>query len=100
MNAIIYTTNTGSTEHYAKLLAQKTGLPVYSLAEAKKRVFAGTEIIYLGWIMAGSVKGRKALSGTRRLRCRHGTGRNANGQRAEKVGDSSRHSAVHTPGEL
>ena len=57
MNAIIYTTNTGSTEHYAKLLAQKTGLPVYSLAKAKKRVFAGAEVIYLGWIMAGSVKG-------------------------------------------
>ena len=57
MNAIIYTTNTGSTEHYAKLLAQKTGLPVYSLAEAKKRVFAGAEVIYLSWIMAGSVKG-------------------------------------------
>ena len=45
MNAIIYTTNTGSTEHYAKLLAQKTGLPVYSLAEAKKWVFAGAEVI-------------------------------------------------------
>lgn len=57
MNAIIYTTNTGSTERYAKLLAQKTGLPVYSLAEAKKQVFAGAEVIYLGWIMAGSVKG-------------------------------------------
>ena len=57
MNAIIYTTNTGNTEHYAKLLAQITGLPVYSLAEAKKRVFAGAEVIYLGWIMAGSVKG-------------------------------------------
>ena len=56
MNAIIYTTNTGSTERYAKLLAQKTGLPAYSLAEAKKRVFAGAEVIYLGWIMAGSVK--------------------------------------------
>ena len=28
MNAIIYTTNTGSTEHYAELLAQKTGLPI------------------------------------------------------------------------
>ena len=26
MNAIIYTTNTGSTERYAMLLAQKTGL--------------------------------------------------------------------------
>lgn len=56
MNAIIYTTNTGSTESYAKLLAQKTGLPAYSLAEAKKRVLAGAEVIYLGWIMAGSVK--------------------------------------------
>ena len=44
MNAIIYTTNTGSTKSYAKLLAQKTGLPVYSLAEAKKRVFAGAEV--------------------------------------------------------
>ena len=57
MNAIIYTTNTGSTEHYARLLAQKTGLPAYSLAEAKKRVLAGAEVIYLGWIMVGSVKG-------------------------------------------
>ena len=45
MNAIIYTTNTGSTESYAKLLAQKTGLPAYSLVEAKKRVFAGAEVI-------------------------------------------------------
>ena len=57
MNAIIYTTNTGSTERYAKLLAQKTGRPAYSLTEAKKQVFAGAEVIYLGWIMAGSVKG-------------------------------------------
>ena len=57
MDAIIYTTNTGSTRQYAKLLAQETGLPAYSLAEAKKRVFAGAEVVYLGWIMAGSVKG-------------------------------------------
>ena len=57
MDAIIYTTNTGSTGQYAKLLAQETGLPAYSLVEAKKRVFAGAEVVYLGWIMAGSVKG-------------------------------------------
>ena len=44
MDAIIYTTNTGSTEQYAKLLAQKTGLPTYSLAEAKKRDFVGAEM--------------------------------------------------------
>lgn len=37
MRAIVYTTNAGSTEQYAELLAQETGLPVYSLAEAKER---------------------------------------------------------------
>ena len=57
MNAIIYTTNTGSTERYARLLAGQTGLPVYSLVEAKRNVTAGAEVIYLGWLMAGSVKG-------------------------------------------
>mgnify|MGYP005897731227 CR=1 FL=1 len=57
MNAIIYTTNTGSTARYAGLLAQKTGLPVYSLAEARNAVSTGAEVIYLGWIMAGLVKG-------------------------------------------
>lgn len=57
MNAIIYTTNTGSTERYAKLLAQETGLPAYSLADAKDAVPEGAEVIYLGWISAGAVKG-------------------------------------------
>lgn len=53
MNAVVYTTNTGSTERYAKLLAHETALPAYSLAEAKKKLFPGAEVIYLGWIMAG-----------------------------------------------
>ena len=57
MDTMIYTTNTGSTERYAKLLAQETGLPAYSFTEAKKVVPNGAEIIYLGWIEAGSVKG-------------------------------------------
>ena len=54
MNAIIYTTNTGSTARYAELLPCATGLPAYSLAEAKSAVSTGAEVIYLGWIMAGS----------------------------------------------
>ena len=55
--AIVYTSNTGSTAHYAKLLSQETGLPVYSADEAKKQLPNYSEIIYLGWIMASSVKG-------------------------------------------
>ena len=36
----------------------------YSLAEAKKRNFVGAEAIYLGWIMAGSVKAMPRLRRT------------------------------------
>lgn len=61
MKAIVYTSNTGHTAQYAKMLGQKTGLPVYSLGEAAKTLQKQTEIIYLGWLFASSVKGyRKA----------------------------------------
>lgn len=85
MNAIIYTTNTSSTEYYAKLLAQKTGLPVYSLAEAKKRVFAGAEVIYLGWIMAGSVKGFANAAKLYRIRAVCAVGMGQTGTQTDSV---------------
>ena len=85
MNAIIYTTNTGSTERYAKLLAQKTGLPAYSLAEAKKQVLAGAEVIYLGWIMAGSVKGYAEAAKRYRVRAVCAVGIGQTGTQADSV---------------
>ncbi len=85
MNAIIYTTNTGSTERYAKLLARKTGLPAYSLAEAKKRVFAGAEIIYLGWIIAGSVKGYAGAAKRYQVRAVCGVGMGQTGTQTDSV---------------
>ena len=59
MKAIVYTTNTGNTERYAKMLGHQIGLPVYSLEDAKKYLEKGTGIIYIGWIMASSIKGYK-----------------------------------------
>ncbi len=59
MEAIVYTSNTGHTEEYAGLLGEKTGLPVYELKEAVKRIDKGTSVIYLGWLFANSVKGYK-----------------------------------------
>ena len=85
MNAIIYTTNTGSTGSYAKLLAQKTGLPAYSLAEAKKQVFAGAEVIYLGWIMAGSVKGYAEAAKRYRVRAVCAVGMGQTGTQTDSV---------------
>ena len=85
MNAIIYTTNTGSAERYARQLAQKTGLPAYSLAEAKKRVFAGAEVIYLGWIMAGSVKGYAEAAKRYRVRAICAVGMGQTGTQTDSV---------------
>ena len=85
MNAIIYTTNTGSTERYAKLLAHETGLPAYSLAEAGKKVGAGAEVIYLGWIMAGSVKGYAAAARRYRVRAVCGVGMGQTGTQTDNV---------------
>lgn len=59
MKAIVYTSNTGHTEKYAKLLSEKTGLPIYNLESDAKELEKGTPIIYLGWLFASSVKGYK-----------------------------------------
>lgn len=85
MNAIIYTTNTGSTECYAKLLAQKTGLPVYSLADAKDAVSEGAEVIYLGWIAAGAVKGYTKAAKRYHIRAVCGVGMGQTGTQADSV---------------
>ena len=55
---IVYTSNTGYTEKYAKLLGEQLGLPAFS-AEQADSMPEGTEVLYLGWLMAGVVKGYK-----------------------------------------
>ena len=57
IQAIVYTSNTGSTGQYARLLGRETGLPVCSLEEAKKTLNDGAQMIYLGWVMAGCIQG-------------------------------------------
>ena len=57
--AIIYSSNTGHTEQYAKLLADKTGLPCLSLAQAKMELPAKSKVLYMGWLIAGFIKDYK-----------------------------------------
>ena len=59
MKVIVYTSNTGHTAEYSKMLGAKIGLPVYALNEAAKKLQKGTEIIYLGWLFANNIKGYK-----------------------------------------
>lgn len=48
VEAIVYTTNTGSVAQYAEMLAKETGLVAYSLDEAREKVPEDSEVIYLG----------------------------------------------------
>lgn len=59
MRAIVFTSNTGYTAAYAKILGRQTGLPVMSLTDAVRELPKGTPIIYMGWLFASSVKGYK-----------------------------------------
>lgn len=56
MKAIVYTSNAGSTAGYSQLLGNELNLPVYSFKQAKNEVSFGSQIIYLGWIMAKEIK--------------------------------------------
>ena len=74
MEAVVYTSNTGSTEHYAKLLGHELRVSVYSTEEAGNKLPTGTEIIYLGWIMAGGIKGYKKAAKLYKVRAICGIG--------------------------
>lgn len=60
MTAIVYESNTGSAKRYAEMLGEKTGFPVYPLPDCDK-IEKDSEIIFFGWVMAGTVQGLKAV---------------------------------------
>jgi hypothetical protein len=57
---IVYESKTGFTKKYADMLAAKTGLKAYSVKEISK-VNQNEEIIFLGWMKAGTIQGFKKL---------------------------------------
>lgn len=85
MKAIIYTTNTGSAEQYAKMLAEETRLPAFSMEEAKSKVEEGSEVIYIGWIMAAQVKGYKNVAKKYKIRAVCAVGMERTGTRTEEI---------------
>ncbi len=54
---IVYETNTGSSQKYAEMLSEKTGFEAESLTKAVKSFSPDEEIIFMGWVMAGTVQG-------------------------------------------
>lgn len=57
IKAIVYTSSTGHTERYAKMLSEKLEIPYYTINEAKATVSKKDEIIYMGWVCASKISG-------------------------------------------
>ena len=83
--AIVYTSNTGYTAEYARLLGQGTGLPVYALSEASGKLKSGEAIVYLGWLMAGKVQGYGKAAKRYSICAVCGVGMGATGSQMEDV---------------
>ena len=80
--AIVYTSNTGYTAEYAKILGEITGLSVYALNETQEK---DIPIIYLGWLMAGSVKGYKKAAKRFKICAVCGVGMGATGSQIKDI---------------
>lgn len=57
IQAIVYTSQTGTTKEYAQLLAERISVPVMEVYEAMHALQKHAKVIYLGWIMAGVIQG-------------------------------------------
>ena len=70
---IIYASNTGNTEKYAKILQEDLNIPAYPIDNIPD-VHKGGEVIYLGWIMGGTIVGYKKVSKLCDVKCVIGVG--------------------------
>lgn len=85
MEAIVYTSQTGSTARFARMLGEELRLPVYQLKRAQTDLRDGAEIVYLGWLMAGKVKGYKQTARRFRIAALAAVGMGPAGEQVEEV---------------
>lgn len=75
ISAIVYTSNSGYTAEYARMLGELTGLPVNDLRQVHNPQ-PQREVIFLGWLMADNVMGYAKASRFYKVRavCQVGMG--------------------------
>lgn len=88
-NAIVYTSNTGYTAAYARLLSEKIGIPAHALENASIRLSPESNVIYLGWLMANQVKGYRKAAKMFHVRAVCGVGLCGTGELLKQVRKAS-----------
>ncbi len=85
MKAVIYESNAGSTKRYAEMLAEKLGVPAYSLKEAKKALPKDEEAIFLGWVFANKIQGLQKAQKQWNLLCACAVGMNPANEKYHEI---------------
>ena len=83
VQAIVYTSMTGYTAQYATLLSKKTGLPVYTLQEAVKKIPPKMPVLFMSWLMAGTLVDYKKAKKSMNIVACCAVGLNATGEQAQ-----------------
>ena len=81
---IVYASNTGYTKEYAKILMKEFDVPAYSYDNIPE-VHHGHDVVYLGWIMAGKIKGYTAAIRKYKVRAVCGVGMGQTGTQLPEV---------------
>lgn len=84
-SAILYTSNTGYTRAYARMLGEAAGLPVYDMK--KDGPVPGAPVVYLGWLRAGRVVGLKKAARRWKVRACCAVGMAPPGEQEEELGE-------------
>ena len=75
INAIVYSSCTGSCKKYAQMMSEATDLPAYSLKEFRQQKNK-RPIVYVGWLFGGMIMGlsKARLAGRVKAVCQVGMG--------------------------
>lgn len=90
IEAIVYASMTGFTAQYVQMLSAKTGLPAYTLAQAKEKLNAQQSVLYMSWLMAGTLVDYKKAAAQLNVAAACSVGLNATPEQAEATRKTSK----------
>ena len=87
---IVYISETGFTAEYAKILSEKTNIPAMTAEEANKSLQEGSDIIYMGWLMASMVKDYHKAVKKFKIKAVCGVGMGNNGSQITEIRNTNK----------
>ena len=84
ITTVVYTSNTGETEKYAKGFAEMVHLPCMDLKHSSDYA-EGTSVLYFGWVFADHIQGYEKAQQRFHIPCVCGVGMSTAGTKDETI---------------